>query len=90
MYHTQTSQYLSHELLSFLRLRFHDGPTWSNICLPKSGYIASHSTTNSSNLVEETKDLSGNVLPAGLLVVHDTSRGGNVYKGFSLARGVDL
>jgi hypothetical protein len=29
-----------------------------------------------SNLVEETDDLSGNVLASGLLVVHDTSRGG--------------
>jgi hypothetical protein len=28
------------------------------------------------NLVEETENLSSNVLPAGLLVVHDTSRGG--------------
>ena len=27
-------------------------------------------------LVEETKDLAGNVLSPGLLVVHDTSRGG--------------
>jgi hypothetical protein len=28
------------------------------------------------NLVEETEDLSGNVLATGLLVVHDTSGGG--------------
>jgi hypothetical protein len=28
------------------------------------------------NLVEETKDLSGNVLAAGLFVVHDTGGGG--------------
>lgn len=28
------------------------------------------------NLVEETEDLAGNVLPPGLLVVHDASRGG--------------
>lgn len=28
------------------------------------------------NLVEETDDLAGDVLPPGLLVVHDTSRGG--------------
>ena len=28
------------------------------------------------NLVEETDDLSCNVLASGLLVVHDTSRGG--------------
>jgi hypothetical protein len=28
------------------------------------------------NLVEETENLSSNVLPAGLLVVHDASRGG--------------
>ena len=27
-------------------------------------------------LVEETKDLAGNVLPPGLLVVHDTGGGG--------------
>jgi hypothetical protein len=30
----------------------------------------------SRNLVEETEDLASNVLPPGLLVVHDTSRGG--------------
>jgi hypothetical protein len=36
-----------------------------------------HPTTSySCNLVEETQNLSGNVLPAGLLVVHDTGRGG--------------
>jgi hypothetical protein len=29
-----------------------------------------------ATLVEETEDLSSNVLPAGLLVVHDASRGG--------------
>jgi hypothetical protein len=29
-----------------------------------------------TSLVEETKDLSGNVLPPGLLVIHDTGRGG--------------
>lgn len=29
-----------------------------------------------SNLVEETEDLASNVLSAGLLVVHDTGRGG--------------
>jgi nitrogen regulatory protein PII len=28
------------------------------------------------NLVEETKNLASNVLPPGLLVVHDTGRGG--------------
>lgn len=28
------------------------------------------------HLVEEANDLSGNVLASGLLVVHDTSRGG--------------
>lgn len=28
------------------------------------------------HLVEETNDLAGNVLSTGLLVVHDTSRGG--------------
>ena len=28
-------------------------------------------------LVEETDDLAGNVLPAGLLVVHNTGRGGH-------------
>jgi hypothetical protein len=28
-----------------------------------------------TSLVEETKDLSGNVLPPGLLVVHDTGGG---------------
>lgn len=33
------------------------------------------STALFSSLVEETKDLSGNVLPPGLLVVHDTGRG---------------
>lgn len=47
-----------------------------HICLSKSGYIESHSTTCSSLLVEETENLSGNVLPAGLLVVHNTGRGG--------------
>ena len=30
----------------------------------------------SRRLVEETKNLSGNVLPPGLLVVHDTGGGG--------------
>lgn len=30
----------------------------------------------SYHLVEETNDLAGNVLAAGLLVVHDTGRGG--------------
>lgn len=41
------------------------------------------------NLVEETDDLAGNVLAAGLLVVHDTSRGGqdNVTE---LTRGKEL
>lgn len=29
-----------------------------------------------SHLVEEANDLAGNVLASGLLVVHDTSRGG--------------
>jgi hypothetical protein len=28
------------------------------------------------HLVKESKNLAGNVLPAGLLVVHDSSRGG--------------
>lgn len=32
--------------------------------------------TPRSRLVEETNDLSGDVLATGLLVVHDTSRGG--------------
>jgi hypothetical protein len=31
---------------------------------------------NIEHLVEETNDLSGNVLATSLLVVHDTSRGG--------------
>jgi len=39
------------------------------------GYIASHHIIFEQHLVEETKDLSSNVLPPGLLVVHDTSRG---------------
>ena len=41
------------------------------------------------NLVEETDDLAGNVLAAGLLVVHDASRGGqdNVTE---LTRGKEL
>lgn len=41
------------------------------------------------NLVEETDDLAGNVLAAGLLVVHDTGRGGqdNVTE---LTRGKEL
>ena len=46
------------------------------IRLPKPGYIASHSTTSLNILVEETENLASNVLPAGLLVVHDTSGGG--------------
>jgi hypothetical protein len=46
------------------------------ICLSKPGYISSHSTTYSNILVEETKNLASNVLSAGLLVVHDTGRGG--------------
>lgn len=33
-------------------------------------------TTFALHLVEEANDLTGNVLSAGLLVVHDTSRGG--------------
>jgi hypothetical protein len=39
------------------------------ICIPPHHIFA-------QLLVEETEDLSGNVLPAGLLVVHDASRGG--------------
>jgi hypothetical protein len=39
------------------------------ICIPSSSYMA-------QSLVEETEDLASNVLPPGLLVVHDTSRGG--------------
>jgi hypothetical protein len=38
--------------------------------------ILQNAVCHSDNLVEETDDLSGNVLAAGLLVVHDASRGG--------------
>ena len=46
-----------------------------HICLPKHRVycIPPH---QSRNLVEEAQDLAGNVLPPRLLVVHDTSRGG--------------
>lgn len=38
--------------------------------------ILQNAVCHSDDLVEETDDLSGNVLAAGLLVVHDASRGG--------------
>ena len=38
--------------------------------------ILQNAVCHSDNLVEETDDLAGNVLAAGLLVVHDASRGG--------------
>ena len=40
-------------------------------------------------LVEEAEDLAGNVLAAGLLVVHDTSRGGQDEET-ELTRGQEL
>jgi nitrogen regulatory protein PII len=42
-----------------------------------------------ANLVEETKDLASNVLPPGLLVVHDTGRGGENDET-ELTRGKEL
>lgn len=42
-----------------------------------------------SILVEEPKDLAGNVLPSGLLVVHDTGRGGEEHKT-ELTRGQEF
>jgi hypothetical protein len=39
-------------------------------------YLDPNPSNTNPNLVEETKDLASNVLPAGLLVVHDTGRGG--------------
>jgi hypothetical protein len=41
------------------------------------------------NLVEETKNLASDMLPAGLLVVHDTGRGGKDYVT-ELTRGKQL
>jgi hypothetical protein len=43
-----------------------------------SGFIPSYTPTQSclNALVEEADDLASDVLPPGLLVVHDTSRGG--------------
>jgi hypothetical protein len=38
--------------------------------------ILQNAVCQSDNLVEETDDLAGNVLAAGLLVVHDASGGG--------------
>lgn len=38
--------------------------------------LHTHTHHMNNDLVEETNDLAGNVLPPGLLVVHDTSRGG--------------
>lgn len=35
-----------------------------------------YTSTTQNDLVEETKNLARNVLPPGLLVVHDTGRGG--------------
>jgi hypothetical protein len=50
------------------------------ICIPPRGR---------TSLVEETEDLAGNVLPAGLLVVHDTSGGGEDDET-ELTRGQEL
>jgi hypothetical protein len=43
----------------------------------------------SQNLVEEAENLAGDVLPPGLLVVHDTSRGGENDEA-ELTRGQQL
>jgi hypothetical protein len=39
-------------------------------------YCIPHHHASEIALVEETENLASNVLPAGLLVVHDTGRGG--------------
>jgi hypothetical protein len=39
-------------------------------------YYIPHHHASEITLVEETENLASNVLPAGLLVVHDTGRGG--------------
>ena len=39
-------------------------------------FFFSTTSTHSLHLVKETENLAGNVLPPGLLVVHDSSRGG--------------
>jgi hypothetical protein len=41
-----------------------------------STYVHSTFTVSKQNLVEEAEDLSSNVLASCLLMVHDTSRGG--------------
>jgi len=57
-------------------IRHHDGYLAKPIAsLPKLrvSFVPLH---HLHNLVEETENLAGDVLPAGLLVVHDTGRGG--------------
>lgn len=62
-----------HKLLChFFVYRCHDGlPSQTNLPAQKPGI--SHPPPSIAQLVEETQNLAGNVLPPCLLVVHDTS-----------------
>jgi hypothetical protein len=75
--------------LSFLRLAPPQLGTQSDIFMYKLSPGICIPPRARPNLVEETEDLAGNVLPAGLLVVHDTSGGGEDDEA-ELTRGQEL